>query len=209
MKALKFGQTATVSVDLGDGPHVGISYYSSDTSIATVNSQGVVTPVVNPAAKATDCIISARETASTRLLTAIKFLVVPHAVTQERLDQINGTIRFLETIEDTTGPVGGSLDLSLDGTQLTVNFTAPTDPESGIGRLILSIYSSDGAHIVANKENLIGVTSPRIYTVQYGKSYIAKLRAVNHDYQYKELTASIDNLAGWNMAPWNTAPYGL
>lgn len=208
MRALKYGHSATISVDIGQGPNVGITFESTNTGIATVDAYGVVTPVVNPPLTVNFYVII-REATSTVVLAKIDFLVVPEAVPEERLTEVNtGSLVFTE-VTDTSGPEGGSLSASFNGTQLVVNFTSPTDSDSGISGLFLTVASSDLTDIRANKLNILGLSSPRYFNVEYGKIYIVTLRAINADGLIRDITASVEIPNGWNRAPWNLSGFGL
>jgi hypothetical protein len=208
MRALKFNQTATIEVNLGDGINVGVLFESSNTAVATINSSGVITPQVNPLSSQ-GFIIVIREETSRVILSALSFIVVPEDVPQERIEEVNtGQLSFKE-IFDVTGPTGGSLDLEFNGTQLVVNFTSPIDEESGISGLFLTIVSSDLTEVKANRLNVLELSSPRYFNVSYGKIYVVTLRALNADGLIREITDSIEIPVGWNKAPWNLAGFGI
>lgn len=208
MQALKYNQTATIEVDLGDGLHEGVIYESSNTAVAIINAVGLITPQVNPATSQKFTIV-VREETSLVILAAIEFLVVPEEVPQSRIEEVNSGQFVFTEIEDITGPTGGSLDLEFNGTQLVVSFTSPVDEESGISGLFLTIVSSDLTEVKANRLNVLNLSSPRYFNVTYGKMYIVSLRALNADGLIRDLEKTIEIPVGWNISPWNLSGFGI
>lgn len=208
---LKYGQQATITADIGDGPNVGILYFSASISEGTVNNNGVVTPVVNPPEGEFETfVVTLREVESTAVLDAVRFFIVPSTASGETITDINSGNLVIGQIEDVSNPVGGSLDLAIEGAQLTVNFELPTDPDSEIWKAYLSIQASDGSHKLLPRTNIVSQVSPLVYdTAIPGKSYVATLKTLNRDGLSKVLTATVESQNGWNVAAWNTAGYGL
>lgn len=211
MKALKNGQTATITADIGDGANVGVSFVCSNSTLATVSAQGLVTMTGTPS-EPTEFSVVVKQSSTGVTLGLAKFVAIPAEVPDARVELMNRVFNPSLGV-----PEGGSLSLSKVFSQayneyvLQVDFASPVDDLTGIVGLTLDVRSDDNQIIKANAINARRLPSPRVFNaINWDKSYTATLVATTGDGFTKTITATYsEGVGGWNVGGWNTRGYGL
>lgn len=206
---LKQNQTTQISANLGKGNNVGVTFTSSDPSIGTVSSQGLVTAVVNPAS-AKPFRVTISDTATGIALDALQFTVIPNSVPLNRVQSVKSVYSEVFDV-----PTGGSLSLQTafsnvyNSNVLRVYFTLPTALNSPVSKAKLTLESNDKTVVKASNMEIVHLSSPIDFNnVDFTKPYTATLVATTDSGFRTTIVATFEEL-GWNNGGWNTRGYGL
>jgi hypothetical protein len=114
---IKHGTTRALSVDIGQGPNVGVTFSVSDGSLITVDSSGVI-GVVQDVTSQKEAFVFATETSTSLEKACVAMQVLPSAADLSTLLNLDGTLK-------STSEATSAAYMPAVAATLTVDYSTP------------------------------------------------------------------------------------